>query len=89
MCGTHDDNCPGNARIAILEARLRAAEAKAETYERDWYDAKSKFGDAMAAMRAKLRAAEDALRVAERTLSDLVPDRSPTLAAIRAALVGR
>lgn len=41
-----------------LAARAEAAERKAETYERDWYEAKTEFGAAM----AKARAERDALR---------------------------
>ena len=34
------------------------ARAKADTYERDWYEAKSEFGTATAKLRERLRAAE-------------------------------
>lgn len=37
--------------------RAERAERKAETFERDWYDAKSDFGTAMAKMREEVRAA--------------------------------
>jgi hypothetical protein len=59
-CGTDTWNLahPPDCHCGVLYAKLAAAEEKAETYRRDWYDAKSEFGDAMAKMRQKLRHAE-------------------------------
>lgn len=43
--------------VAREKARADAATAKAEQYERDWYAAKSEFGDAMAKSHEALAAA--------------------------------
>ena len=56
-----------NVRMAFDAAikRALAAESKAAQYERDWYDAKSEFGDAMAKARESIRAAESRAEAAE------------------------
>ena len=41
-----------------LRKRAEEAERKADQYERDWYDAKSEFGDSMAKARRLIREAE-------------------------------
>jgi hypothetical protein len=46
------------AKAAAAENARDKAQAKAADYERDWYEAKSEFGSAMAKMREALRAAE-------------------------------
>ena len=46
------------ARAEIAEEERHKAQEKADQYERDWYEAKSGFGSAMAKMREALRAAE-------------------------------
>ncbi len=51
--------------------KLAAAEAKAAQYERDWYDAKSEFGDAMARARAQIRESGDRVRDLEARLEAL------------------
>jgi len=43
---------------AELRKRAENAEAKAVQYERDWYDAKSEFGEATSKLRAAVREAE-------------------------------
>lgn len=50
----------GLAQRRMMEAQAARdkAQAKAADYERDWYEAKSEFGSAMAKMREALRAAE-------------------------------
>ena len=50
----------GLAQRRMMEAQATRdeARAKADQYERDWYEAKSEFGSAMAKMREALRAAE-------------------------------
>jgi len=40
------------------EGERDAAVAKATTYERDWYDAKSEFGTATAKLRERVRVVE-------------------------------
>lgn len=60
--------CPSPA--VDWRARTLAAEKKAEQYERDWYDAKSEFGTAMAKMREQLRTAEADRDVAESRKAD-------------------
>ena len=50
----------GLAQRRMMEAQAARdkAQAKAAAYKRDWYEAKSEFGSAMAKMREALRAAE-------------------------------
>ena len=53
-----------NALPELLDA-VESSRLKAEMYERDWYEAKSEFGSAMAGMSARIRNAEQALATAE------------------------
>lgn len=46
------------ARVEKLETELKKQASKAETYKRDWYQAKSEFGDAAAKLRGELRDAQ-------------------------------
>jgi predicted nucleic acid-binding Zn-ribbon protein len=46
------------SEVGRAQAARDKAQAKAADYKRDWYEAKSEFGSAMAKMREALRAAE-------------------------------
>lgn len=61
-----EESAEARARAESAEARARAekAEAKAAQYKRDWYAAKSEFGEAMAKARARIRELEAALATA-------------------------
>jgi hypothetical protein len=52
-----------------------AARAKADTYERDWYEAKSEFGTAAAKLRESVRTLESALTLETRVSLDYQSQR--------------
>lgn len=56
------------AKLDAVTAERDEARDKAAQYERDWYDAKSEFGTAMAKMRRERDKAEQRGRAAERAL---------------------
>ena len=56
--GTYTLNVAHEEEIQRLRSLADSAQAKAADFERDWYEAKSEFGSAMAKMREALRAAE-------------------------------
>jgi hypothetical protein len=60
------------ADLARVEKERDKARERAATYERDWYDAKSEFGDAMAKANERVRRVEDERDEALRALTDLV-----------------
>lgn len=64
-----------DAKNAML--RAEAAEAKAAQFERDWYAAKSEFGEAMGKSRAATRAAEAANVGLRSLLSRLYAEKDP------------
>ncbi len=62
-----------NAERGLREKAERErdeARAKADTYERDWYEAKSEFGTATAKLREKVRTLEAALTTETRVSLD-------------------
>lgn len=74
--------------MTALAAR-EAAERKASQYERDWYDAKSEFGDAMTRTGQQLRAVRserDAVQGRANALEAQLRDREDRLDAIQAEL---
>lgn len=58
------------------------ARAKADTYERDWYEAKSEFGTATAKLREKVRALETALTTETRVALDYQNQRDEVRAEV-------
>lgn len=56
--GSYTLNVAHEEELARMRSLADSAQAKAADYERDWYEAKSEFGSAMAKMRETLRAAE-------------------------------
>lgn len=77
--------------LALIE-RVERSERKAETFQRDWYDAKSEFGTAMAKRAEAVRAAErrelaalaelDEARATLRAIAELPYDGGRATAAI-------
>lgn len=58
------------------------ARAKADAYERDWYEAKSEFGTATAKLREKVRTLEAALTTETRVALDYQNQRDEALAQV-------
>lgn len=72
------------AQLAAAKAERDKATAKADAHERDWYAAKSEFGDAMTAQRERLRASESAHAETRRGLEVFEKSRRDWIAVLDA-----
>ncbi len=90
-CRAREDVPALVAEVRRLRAEVERARKKADDYERDWYIAKSEFGDARAKLRANIEAARAEEREACARICDdeaaRVPDRH--LSAVAADLADR